>query len=151
VAVLERGRMSGYLGSHEHQIDDKGRLSLPAAFRRDVEERPLVLVQVHEGALTLYPQAAWSEVEGRLRDLLRLQPDARPYVLGVTANAQEVQPDRQGRILIPQRLLVAVGLRQSALVVGVIDRIEIWDPGRFEAMAAQAGPGAARFAAQVFG
>jgi MraZ protein len=150
VAVLERGRMSGYLGSHEHQIDDKGRLSLPAAFRRE-EDRPLVLVQVHDGALTLYPRAAWSEVEARLRDLLRLQPDARSYVLGVTANAQEVDPDRQGRILIPQRLLAAVGLRQSALVVGVIDRIEIWDPSRFEAMVAQAGGGAARFAAQVFG
>jgi MraZ protein len=147
----KRGRMSGYLGSYEHQIDDKGRLSLPAAFRRDAEERPLVLVQVHESALTLYPGPAWAEVEARLRDLLRLQPDSRPFVLGVTASAQEVLPDRQGRILIPQRLLVRAGLRQTALVVGVIDRIEIWDPARFEATVAEVGPGAARFAAQIFG
>jgi MraZ protein len=143
--------MSGYLGSHEHQIDDKGRLSLPAAFRRDAEDRRLVLVQVHETALTLYPEPAWSEVETRLRELLRRQPESRPYVLGVTANAHEVIPDRQGRILIPSRLLAAAGLQGSALVVGVIDRIEIWDPARFEALVSRPGDAAARLAAQVFG
>ena len=143
--------LSGFLGSYLHQIDGKGRLSLPAAFRRDASDGPLVLVQVHENALTLYPESAWAEVEERLRDLLRRQPQARSYVLGVTANAVEVVPDKQGRILVPQRLLTAVGLAETAMVVGVIDRIEVWNPDRFtETVEAGAAEGA-DFAGQVFG
>lgn len=143
--------MSGFLGSFLHQIDDKGRLSLPAPFRREAEEGPLVLVQVHEHALTLYPEGAWSEVESRLRELLRLQPEARPYVLSITANAAEVIPDRQGRILIPQRMLDAVGIEGAALIVGVLDRIEIWSPARFEATVGGRDPGEDRFVGQIFG
>jgi MraZ protein len=143
--------LSGFLGSFRHQIDEKGRLSLPASFRRDAIDRPLVLVQVHPDALTLYPEATWAEVEGRLRELLRRQPSARAYVLGVTARAVEVVPDRQGRILVPQRLLESVGLKEAALLVGVIDRVEIWDPERFEAAVAEPGADADRLATQVFG
>lgn len=143
--------MSGFLGSFRHQIDDKGRLSLPASFRRDASDQPLVLVQVQASALTLYPASTWEVVEGRLLELLRLRPDARPYVLGVTANAVEVAPDKQGRILVPQRLLHAVGIGDSALLVGVIDRVEIWDPARFDATVAERDADFDRFASQVFG
>lgn len=143
--------MSGFLGSYRHQIDEKGRLSLPAPFRRDADERPLVLVQVHAQALTLYPAETWSGVEDRLLELLRRQPSARANVLAITANATEVLPDRQGRILVPQRLLSAAGLSDSALLVGVIDRIELWDPGRFEAALAQRDEQFDRFTAQIFG
>lgn len=146
-----RGGLSGFLGSFRHQIDDKGRLSLPASFRRDAVDQPLVLVQVHPDALTLYPEATWAEVEGRLRELLRRQPSARAYVLGITANAVEVIPDRQGRILVPQRLLESAGLCDAALLVGVIDRVEIWNPERFEVVVAQQSGDSERLAAQVFG
>jgi MraZ protein len=143
--------MSGFLGSFRHQIDEKGRLSLPASFRRDATEQPLVMVQVHADALTLYPEATWEGVEGRLRELLRLQPTSRPYVLGVTSNAVEVTPDRQGRILVPQRLLDAVGIEDAALLVGVIDRVEIWSPARFDAVVGERRADFDRFAGQVFG
>ncbi len=142
--------MSGFLGSYLHQIDDKGRLNLPAPFRRDHPDRPLVLVHVFENALTLYPEPAWMEVENRLRELLRLQPQARSYVLGVTANAVEVVPDRQGRILVPQRLQDAVGIRGATLVVGAIDRIELWDPERFEAAVPARSEDFDRFTQQIF-
>jgi MraZ protein len=52
-------------------------------------------------------------------------------VLGLTANAVEVVPDKQGRILIPDRLRANAGIRDEAQVVGAIDKIEIWDPERF--------------------
>lgn len=143
--------MSGFLGSHRHQIDEKGRLSLPASFRRDVDERPFVLVQAHPQALTLYPADSWRAVEERLLELLRRQPAARANVLAITANAAELLPDRQGRILIPQRLLESAGLRETALLVGVIDRIEIWDPDRFDAVVAARDEQYDRFTAQIFG
>lgn len=143
--------MSGLLGSFLHQIDDKGRISLPAAFRREGGDRPMVLVQVQPESLTLYPADAWDEVEVRLRELLRRQPAARGYVLGVTANATEVVPDKQGRILVPQRLLAGAGLNGTALLVGVIDRIELWAPERFEEATSRAAPDFDRYSHQVFG
>ena len=143
--------MSGFLGSYRHQIDEKGRLSLPAPFRRDAEERPFVLVQVHPQSLTLYPADTWAGVEERLLELLRRQPSARANVLAVTANATEVAPDRQGRILVPQRLLAAVDLNGSALLVGLIDRIEIWNPVHFDATVAERDEEFDRFTAQIFG
>jgi MraZ protein len=143
--------MSGFLGSYLHQIDDKGRLNLPAQFRRDAPDRPLVLVQVHSDALSLYPETAWSGVEDRLRELLRLQPHARPHVLGLTANALEVVPDRQGRILIPQRMQTSASLVGSALLVGLLDRIEVWNPDRFDATVGARTPEFERFTHQIFG
>jgi MraZ protein len=142
--------MSGFLGSYLHQIDDKGRLSLPAAFRREGADAPLILLQVHDDSLSLYPVAAWTEVEERLRELLRRQPEARNYVLGITANAAEVVPDKQGRIPLPPRLREKVGIDGSALVVGLLDRIEIWNPDRFSAAVSELTPDVDRFAHQIF-
>ncbi len=143
--------MTGFLGSFQHQIDEKGRLSLPAQFRRAAEDRPLVLVHVYPDALTLYPAEAWAEVETRLREMLRLQPEMRPYVLGVAATAAEVSPDKQGRILIPQKLQDAVGIAGPTLVVGVFDRIELWNPERFAKVTEAPVPEAERFLHQIFG
>lgn len=151
VAPIARGWMRGFLGSYLHQIDEKGRLNLPASFRRDSQDQPMVLVHVHENALTLYPEPAWAEVEGRLRELLRLQPQARSYVLNVTANAVEVSPDRQGRILVPQRLQEAVGLHGPTLVVGAIDRIELWSPDRFQDAVSRQAHEFDRYTHQIFG
>lgn len=143
--------MSGFLGSYRHQIDEKGRVSLPAPFRRDADERPFVLAQVYAHALTLYPADTWAAVEERMLEVLRRKPASRPNVLAITANAVEVAPDRQGRILVPARLLSSAGIRDAALLVGVIDRVEIWDPDRFDATLAERDGEFEQFAAQIFG
>jgi MraZ protein len=72
-------------------------------------------------------------------------------VLRVTANAVEVVPDKQGRILVPQRLQDAVGISGPTLEVGAIDRIELWDPERFAAATAEPPAEAARFMHEIFG
>lgn len=125
--------MSGYLGSFHHKIDEKGRLGLPAPFRRETGEQTLVLVHVFPDSLTLYPESSWASVEERLREAMRGSPADRRWALRVTANAVEVVPDKQGRILVPQRMQDAVGIEGPTLVVGALNRIELWDPARFEA------------------
>jgi MraZ protein len=141
--------MSGFLGSYTHQIDEKGRLSLPASLRRDGKE-PLVLVQVNPDSLTLFPRPVWSQMEERLRDMLRRNPRSRPYVLRVTANAVEVVPDSQGRILVPQRMQKEVGIAGPTLIVGAMDRIELWNPEAFDALTAQAVPDEELLAHEIF-
>ena len=102
------------------------------------------------GADALSRRHSWAEVEARLRELLRRQPEARPYVLGVTANATEVVPDKQGRILVPQRLLEAAGLEARRCWWARIDRVEIWDPDALRGGGAGARPEFERFASQIF-
>ena len=123
--------MAGFLGSYLHQIDAKGRISLPASFRRGHETEPFILVRTRPDALALYPDESWNEVQSALREMVRRNTAYGPQLLSVTAHASEVSLDKQGRILIPDRLRQSVGLGSEALIVGAINRIEIWEPARF--------------------
>ena len=130
--VGSRAAVSTFLGSYTYTLDDKGRVSLPAAFRREAADQRFVLLQVYAPALALYPDGAWQEVEERLRGVLRNDPDARLWVLRIMSSAVEVTPDSQGRILIPSRLQEAADLKGQVLLVGAIDKVELWNPQRWE-------------------
>lgn len=138
-----------FLGSFQHQLDEKGRLSLPAQFRREATDQRFVLIQAYEPALALYPEAEWLEVEERMQTMMR-DPKARLWVLSVMSNAVEVAPDSQGRILIPAPLRAAAGLEGQALLVGAINKVEIWNPSRFEEAVRGAAPDYDRFASDIF-
>lgn len=142
--------MTGFLGSYLHQLDEKGRIALPAPFRRNAgEDDRFVLVHAGEPALFLYPSSTWDEKEQRLVELLERQPQARAFVLALTANAVEMVPDKQGRILIPERLQIAAQLDGEALIVGALKKIEIWNPGVFENATREAQPELEGFVRQI--
>lgn len=140
--------MGGFLGSFLHQLDEKGRVALPASFRHQ-GGGSFVLLHWHDQALFLYPSPAWGEVEERLRELRRRRPESRLEVARLTANAVEVAPDKQGRILIPERLKAAAKLEGEVLIVGALDRIELWDPKTFETLAAEGRPELGDFIQQI--
>lgn len=145
--------MSGFLGQYEFQLDEKGRLSLPAAFRRGAEEEAsaFVLLQWEDPYLSLFPMETWAEVQARLLDYRREGPQAIAHVRRITAAAVEVIPDRQGRILIPARLQQAAALEGTVLVLGNLNRIELWNPDRFRQFDERAAEGFESFAHQIFG
>ena len=124
--------MAGFLGSYLHQLDPKGRVSLPAPYRRGREGESFVLIQTQPDSLSLYPDEAWGEVQAKLREMSERRPELRNQVLSVTAKAVEVIPDKQGRILISEKIRKIVSLEAEVLMVGAINHIEIWDPQRFE-------------------
>lgn len=124
--------MPGFLGSHVHQLDLKGRVSLPAQFRRGRDGEPFVLILTQPDALSLYPEEAWCEVQAELRQMSKRQPRLKHQMLRLTAGAEEVVPDKQGRILIPARMRTAASLETEVIVVGAINHIELWDPKKFE-------------------
>ena len=121
-----------FVGSYTHQLDEKGRVSLPASFRREAADQRFVLYPAFPPALTLYPELTWMEVEKRLSELQSKNPEARMYVLSVMSSAVEVTPDAQGRILIPARLKEVGQLDGQVMLVGAIDRVELWNPALFE-------------------
>lgn len=139
-----------FLGSYTYQLDDKGRVSLPAAFRREAGDQRFIMVQAYRPSLALYPESEWAGVQDRLKELVRHQPDARLWVLSVMANAVEAVPDGQGRILIPTRLQEAAELNGQVLLVGALDKIELWNPERFEEAMREGAGKFERFAPQIF-
>lgn len=142
--------MSGFLGSYRHSLDGKGRVSLPAPFRHGSDSDGFVMIQVHPDALSLYPDESWSGVEERLREMVKRRPDARHFLLDMTAHAHSTTPDKQGRILIPDHLRKSSELEDEVLIVGALDKIEIWDPESFEQSTAGVQDDFDQLAASIF-
>ena len=143
--------MPGLLGRHEYQIDAKGRVSLPSAFRRAVSEKPLVLLQWQESHLDLFPEETWVEIRRNLLSHRRARKDGGAYLRRITSSAVEVEPDKHGRIRIPLWLLERAGLGDTVLFIGALDRIELWNPARFDQQLREPDAEEDRFAAQIFG
>ncbi len=143
--------MTSFLGQFEFQMDEKGRVSLPSVFRREADGDRFVLLQWRPPALTLFPMASWAIAQERLLTFRRNQPEAWGDVLAITSRAVEVSPDKQGRILIPAWLQEAAGLEGSVLLVGNIDRVELWHPPEFERVALTGSGEFEKFSNQIFG
>jgi MraZ protein len=123
--------LSGFLGRYEYQLDAKGRVALPAPFRREAGDGRFVLLQWESTHLSLYPEATWKDVQERLVAFRRGDKAGQRFVRKILSNAIEVTPDKQGRILIPAWLQEGAGLEGSALLVGQLNQVEIWNPDRF--------------------
>ena len=115
------------LGEHEHTIDDKNRLTLPAKFRQAFSDG-LVLTRGIEQCLTAYPRAEWSSiVESRLRQLDPLSREGRVMQRFFYSGAAEAELDKQGRVMVPSSLGDYAGLGKEVVVAGIRDHLEIWD------------------------
>jgi MraZ protein len=132
-------------------MDEKGRVSLPAAFRKEAGGERFILVQWEKPYLTLFPEDVWSGVQERLLEFRRKEPASWNYVREITANAVEVAPDKQGRILIPAWLQEAASLKGTVVLSGVIDRVEIWDPEEFQKAIQERAEDSQRFRHQICG
>ncbi len=143
--------MNGFVGQYEHQMDEKGRVSLPSAFRREADSGRFVLLQWEKPYLTLFPESKWISVQERLLEYRRNDPKAWNQVRTIVSNAVEVAPDKQGRILVPSGLQEAAGLSGTVLLSGNLDRVELWDPSTYrKAVQADAGD-LEQFAHRLFG
>lgn len=143
--------MNGFLGRYEKRLDDKGRLSLPVPLRRAAGDGPLVLLQYQPPALTLFPGRAWGTIRERLIEYRRSDGSADSFVRRITSFAVEVTPDKLGRFVIPGWLQEAASLEGEVLVVGSLDRIEIWNPGLFDSHLEDDAPEASKFMHKIFG
>ncbi len=143
--------MSAFRGRYEHQLDEKGRVSLPAAFRRREGEDRFVLLQWEKPYLTLFPEAKWEEIEGRLSEYKKAGPQAMNHVRVLYAGLVEVTPDKQGRILIPSPLQRSAGLSASVILLGTNDRVELWDPATYERVVLGGAGDFDQFAYKLFG
>lgn len=145
------GRLSGFVGQYEHQMDEKGRVSLPSAFRREADSDRFVLLQWEPDYLTLFTGSKWEDVQARLLDFRRGDPQAWNQVRLIVSSAVEVSPDKQGRILVPAPLQTAAGLSGTVLLSGNIDRVELWSPARYREVVMEKAGDLKQFAHRLFG
>ena len=139
-----------FVGQYEHQMDEKGRVSLPSAFRREADGDRFVLLQWEKPYLTLFPIAKWEEVQQRLLDYRRTNPEGWNQVRVIVSGAVEVAPDKQGRILVPAALQEAAGLSGTVLLSGNIDRVELWSPETYRSVVQDKAGDLSQFATRLF-
>ena len=115
------------LGAHDHTIDDKNRLTLPARFRHAFGDG-IVVTRGMDGCLFAYARGDWQRlVETRLATLDPLSREGRRMQRFFFAGAAEGELDKQGRVGLPAALLEHARLGRDVVVLGVNDHLEIWD------------------------
>ncbi|MFT5368555.1 MAG: MraZ protein [Candidatus Latescibacterota bacterium] len=123
-----------FIGEYEDvPIDPKGRLIVPAAFRKALPQgiTSLIVAEWFEGCLAAFDPEGWTLLIQELRGLDRSQRQTRQLVRRLAGRAAEIKIDRQGRILLPKKLLDLGEISTHATLSGVIDKIEIWNPDRY--------------------
>lgn len=114
------------LGEYNHNIDDKGRVSVPAKFREDLGIS-FIVTKGLDNCLFAYSKEEWTKFEEKLKSLPLTNPNARNFIRFFFSGATECEIDKQGRINIPQSLREYAELGREVVIIGVSTRVEIWN------------------------
>jgi len=121
-----------FFGTYTPKLDDKGRLFLPAKFRDELAGG-LVVTRGQERCLTVWSVADFTRMTERLREAPVTNKVTRDYVRMLFAAASQEVPDKQGRITVPAVLRDYASLGKDVMVIGAMNRVEIWDPASWAA------------------
>jgi len=113
------------MGEFHHNIDDKGRLTIPSKFREELGEK-FIITRGLDGCLFVYPLNEWNNIISKLKKLPFTKKDARAFMRFFLSGATECEFDKQGRINIPTPLAGYASLTKECVIIGVNDRLEIW-------------------------
>lgn len=119
------------IGEYTHTIDNKNRLSLPSKFRKEMGKQ-LVITPGLDSCLFIFTKKEWSHISEKLGEFSMLQANNRSFTRFMFGGATEVEVDTSGRVLIPDFLRSRISLKNKAALVGVKNRIEVWDEKTWE-------------------
>lgn len=120
-----------FFGTHTPRLDDKGRLFLPAKFRDELQEG-LVITRGQDRCLYVWPMAEFGQLTDQMRQAPVTNKRARDYMRMLFAGASDETPDKQGRVTIPPMLREYAALSRDCVVIGAMNRIEIWDAASWQ-------------------
>ena len=134
--------MAGFKGQAAYSVDTKGRIAIPAKMRGVLHpeaKNTFTVTRGFEKCVFLYPLDHWSKMESEMRALNMYNRESRNFLRTILMWADEVTLDAQGRVSIAKPLMEFAGIQAggSALIIGSLDHIEIWDPDTFEHYVAQ--------------
>lgn len=120
-----------FMGEYRHNIDEKGRLIVPAKFRESLGKE-FVVTKGLDKCLFVYPLSEWQIIEEKFRSANTTTANARKFARFFFAGACNVEIDKQGRILLPNQLREFANLSKDIVTVGVLNRVEIWSKELWE-------------------
>ena len=121
-----------YLGEYRYSLDQKGRLVLPVRLRGKTRAISFVLTRGLDRCLFLYPLDEWKRLEKKIKSLPMAKREARSFLRLLISGAVEFRLDRQGRLLIPKLLLQYARIKKEVIIIGALNRIEIWAKRNWE-------------------
>lgn len=127
-----------FLGQFEHALDQKGRIILPVKFREQLEAGAYLAASL-DGCLALYESEEFKRVMSDVLEAGKRGQAARQTARMFAANATEASIDRQGRMLIPGHLRTFASLERDVVITGNVNRVEIWDAGRWQEVDREGG------------
>lgn len=120
-----------FFGEFRHNMDAKGRMSIPAKMRNQCGE-VVYVTRGHEGCLDVYNEEGWNKFYGELSQLSTKKRKARQYLRIVNAKTRELEFDKMGRVNIPQDLRALAHLEKECVVIGAGDHMEIWNAASWD-------------------
>lgn len=120
-----------FIGEYNHSVDGKGRMAIPAKFRKALTTG-VVVARGIDPHLYLFPAEEWAKLADKIAKLPITQANSRAFSRHMLGGASEAEVDSQGRILIPEYLRKYAGITNQAVVVGLYDRVEVWSEARWQ-------------------
>jgi len=119
-----------FIGEYQHNLDEKGRLAVPAKFRADLKKGAVLTKEVDD-CLSVYTKDEWAKYADKIAGLPTAKGDARAFARLKLGSAMDVEMDGQGRMLIPEYLRQDTGLKKMVVIIGLYNRLEIWDEAKW--------------------
>jgi len=119
-----------FIGEYHYSLDSKGRVNIPAKFRQSLSKdnkNTFIATRGQDPCIWVYPLNEWKKIELELRNLSSVSGIHRTFVRQIARSATPSTCDKQGRIMINPSLISYSGIEKEALIIGMINKIEIWN------------------------
>lgn len=127
-----------FRGASEVSLDAKGRLAMPSRYRDELDSRcagkMIITVDAVDPCLNIYPLPEWEVIENKLRQMPSLREETRRLYRTLIGSAQDVELDGNGRFLVPPRLRTRAGLDKKVILVGQLNKFQLWDENVWSAV-----------------
>jgi len=119
-----------FRGSSTHKMDQKGRLSIPARFKKEIglKDDKVLFITAMDHCIKAYSKSKWIEIETELNAQKKRNKNMRRFFRLFVGKAAECKIDKHGRIIIPQNLREYAAIEKEVELIGVLDHFEIWSP-----------------------
>ncbi|HEX8947328.1 MAG TPA: division/cell wall cluster transcriptional repressor MraZ [Dissulfurispiraceae bacterium] len=131
--------MSSFLGKFYYTLDPKGRIIIPAPlrdviFKKYNNSKLYITNAAFDKCLHIYPLDEWAKLEEKIRSLPKMEEAVNYFLRRVIASALECEVDKQGRVLVPYEHRQDAGINGEVVIVGQLDKIELWDKAEWNAV-----------------
>lgn len=126
-----------FIGEYHHNLDEKGRVAVPAKFRDDLNKGLVITRGLADNCLFLYTMEEWTKLAEKLSQLPFANAKARAFSRLMLAGAMDCQLDKQGRVILPDYLRRYAKIEKKVVLAGLFNRVEIWDEDAWNTYSAE--------------